>query len=623
MTDGILFQALIYLLAAVITVPLAQRFGLGSVLGYLIAGMVIGPSALGLVGDVEDVQHFAEFGVVIMLFVVGLELRPSLLWKLRGPILGLGGAQVATTASVVMLIAMGVGQSWPVGLALGLILAMSSTAIVIQSLTERGMLHTRGGEACFAVLLFQDIAVIPILAMLPWLARVAGATATSNLSHSPIEHLPQWMQTGVTLGAVVAVVMVSHFGLRYVFRYVAASRLREMLTAVALLVVAGVAWLMHLVGLSAALGTFVAGVVLAESEYRHQLEADVEPFKGLLLGLFFIAVGAGLNLGLVAQHPGLIALLVVGIMGVKWMLLSGLGRLFKLELPSAVLFACALAQGGEFCFVLLGMAGQIGLLTPGISEPIQAAIALSMAFTPLLLILNERVLQPRLAPSKQVRDHDTPKAEGYPVVLAGFGRFGHVVGRLLRANGFGVTVLDNDPDHVELLGRFGIQSYFGDATRLDLLSAAGAAQARLFICAVDDPDKSIEIVDLVRKEFPQLRILARAVSRAHAYDLMKRGVDLFRRDTLASAVELGVDALKELGFHPYRALRAGKIFMEHDETALREMAPHYGTDEARYISLARQHMKNLESVLRADAQGSHDERSDAWDTAGQTSSAKT
>lgn len=374
MTDGILFQALIYLLAAVITVPLAKRFGLGSVLGYLIAGIAIGPSALGLVGDVEDVQHFAEFGVVIMLFVVGLELRPSLLWKLRGPILGLGGAQVLTTALVVTFVTMGLGQTWPVGLTLGLILAMSSTAIVIQSLTERGMLHTRGGEACFAVLLFQDIAVIPILAMLPWLARVAGANATGTLPHSPIEQLPQWIQTSVTLGAVAAVVIVSNFGLRYVFRYVAASRLREMLTAVALLVVAGVAWLMHLVGLSAALGTFVAGVVLAESEYRHQLEADVEPFK------------------------------------------------------------------------------------------------------------------------------------------------------------------------------------------------------------------------------------------------VKRGVDLFRRDTLASAVDLGVDALQELGVDEDRAVRAGRIFMEHDETALREMAPHYGTDEARYISLARQHMKNLESVLKADAKGMRGEQSDAGET---------
>ncbi|KAB2653532.1 MAG: potassium transporter [Verrucomicrobia bacterium] len=616
MSDTFLFQALVYLLAAVITVPIAQRLGLGSVLGYLVAGAAIGPSALGLVGAVEDVQHFAEFGVVIMLFVVGLELRPSLLWRLRGPILGLGGAQVLGTGLVLAAVAVFLGRSWPVATTLGLTLAMSSTAIVIQSLSERGVLHTRGGQACFAVLLFQDVAVIPILAALPWLSRAAGGGPATAAAHTPIENLPQWAQTAVTLGAVATVVVVAHFGLRYVFRFVAASRLREMLTAVALLVVAGVAWLMHLVGLSAALGTFVAGVVLAESEYRHQLEADVEPFKGLLLGLFFIAVGAGLDLRYVASHPGPVAALVSGLVGLKFALLLGLGRMFRLGWPSTVLFACALAQGGEFCFVLLGMAGQIGLLDAAESGPVKAAIALSMALTPLLLLLNDRVLQPRLADPATKRQPDSVPDEGFPVVLAGFGRFGHVVGRLLRANGFGVTVLDNDPDQVEMLGRFGIKSYYGDATRLDLLAAAGAAQARLFICAVDDPARSLEIVDLVRREFPNLRILARAVSRAHAYDLLKRGVETFRRDTLGSAVDLGVDALRELGFHPYRAARAGRIFIEHDEASLRSMAPHYGTDDARYVSLARQHMTNLEAILRSDGQVAAGDRLDAWETAG-------
>ncbi len=616
MSDTFLFQALVYLLAAVITVPIAQRLGLGSVLGYLVAGAAIGPSALGLVGAVEDVQHFAEFGVVIMLFVVGLELRPSLLWRLRGPILGLGGAQVLGTGLVLAAVAVVLGRSWPVATTLGLTLAMSSTAIVIQSLSERGVLHTRGGQACFAVLLFQDVAVIPILAALPWLSRAAGGGPATAAAHTPIENLPQWAQTAVTLGAVATVVVVAHFGLRYVFRFVAASRLREMLTAVALLVVAGVAWLMHLVGLSAALGTFVAGVVLAESEYRHQLEADVEPFKGLLLGLFFIAVGAGLDLRYVASHPGPVAALVSGLVGLKFVLLLGLGRMFRLGWPSTVLFACALAQGGEFCFVLLGMAGQIGLLDAAESGPVKAAIALSMALTPLLLLLNDRVLQPRLADPATKRRPDSVPDEGFPVVLAGFGRFGHVVGRLLRANGFGVTVLDNDPDQVEMLGRFGIKSYYGDATRLDLLAAAGAAQARLFICAVDDPARSLEIVDLVRREFPNLRILARAVSRAHAYDLLKRGVETFRRDTLGSAVDLGVDALRELGFHPYRAARAGRIFIEHDEASLRSMAPHYGTDDARYVSLARQHMANLEAILRSDGQVAAEDRLDAWETAG-------
>ncbi len=616
MSDSFLLQAVIFLLAAVVAVPIAQRLGLGSVLGYLVAGAVIGPSALSLVGAVEDIQHFAEFGVVIMLFVVGLELRPSLLWRLRGPILGLGGAQVLATATVFLAVAIGLGRSWPVATTLGLTLAMSSTAIVIQSLTERGVLHTRGGQACFAVLLFQDIAVIPILALLPWLARAAGGGVPATATHSPIEHFPQWAQTATTLGAIATVVVVAHFGLRYVFRFVAASKLREMLTAVALLVVAGVAWLMHLVGLSAALGTFIAGVVLAESEYRHQLEADVEPFKGLLLGLFFIAVGAGLDLRYVAAHPGQIASMVAGLIGLKFLVLLGLGRVFRLGWPATVLFACALAQGGEFCFVLLGMSGQIGLLDASIAEPAKAAIAISMALTPLLLLANDRMLQPRLAKPGGRREPDVVSEEGFPVVLAGFGRFGHIVGRLLRANGFGVTVLDNDPDQVETLGKFGIKSYYGDATRPDLLAAAGAARARMFICAVDDPARSLEIVDLVRREFPHLKILARAISRAHAYDLLKRGVEIFRRDTLASAVDLGVDALRELGFHPYRAARAGRLFIDHDEAALRAMAPHFGKDDARYVSLARQHMKNLEDILRADGMVAGDERRDAWETAG-------
>lgn len=616
MSQDFLLQAVIYLLAAIISVPIAKRLGLGSVLGYLIAGTIIGPSALHLVGEVEDVQHFAEFGVVIMLFVVGLELRPSLLWRLRGPILGMGGLQVLVTAAVIAGCCLVFSQSWPVGLTIGLTLAMSSTAIVLQSLTERGLLNGRGGQACFAVLLFQDIAVIPILALMPWLARAAGGKPVAAAHASALSGLPPWAQALAALGAVVAVVFISHRLLRYVFRFVAASGLREMFTAVALLVVAGVAGLMHLVGLSAALGTFIAGVVLAESEYRHQLEADVEPFKGLLLGLFFIAVGAGLDLGLVVAEPLKIAGLVLGLMLAKFLLLLGIGGLFKLGWAASLLFACALAQGGEFCFVLISMAGQLGVFTDAIAQPLKAAVALSMALTPLLLVFNDRLLQPRFAakPSKS-REPDAVESHDNPVVLAGFGRFGHIVGRLLRANGFGVTVLDSDPDQIESLARFGIKSYYGDASRPDLLAAAGAAKARLFICAVDNTEKSLQIVDLVRHEFPNLQILARATSRAHAYELIRRGVHLFQRDTLGSAIHLSVDALQALGFPEERAVRAGLIFHEHEQRSVREMAAHYGTDEEKYVSVARQHIQALEAVLHADQRDHPSKPAEAPDSA--------
>lgn len=628
MTPEFLFQAVVYLLAAVVAVPIAKRLGLGSVLGYLLAGILIGPSCFRLVGKVEDVQHFAEFGVVMMLFVVGLELRPSLLWRLRGPILGTGSAQVLGTAAAVGGVALVCGQAWPVAVTLGLMLAMSSTAIVIQSLAERGVLNTRGGQACFSVLLFQDIAVIPILAVLPWLAQTHGGgaghggtagghEAAGAHGASALAHLPHWAQTLATLGAVVAVVFVAHYLLRYVFRFVAAARLRELFTAVALLVVAGVAWLMHLVGLSPALGAFVAGVVLAESEYRHQLEADVEPFKGLLLGLFFTAVGAGLDLGFVAQKPGLVAGLTLGLIGVKFAVLAGLGGLFRLGGGATLLFACALAQGGEFCFVLLGTAGELGLLTQAEKAPLSAAIALSMALTPLLLILNDRVIQPRFArlPS-QTREPDAIESHDHPVILAGFGRFGHVVGRLLQANGFGVTVLDNDPDQVEMLGRFGMKSFYGDASRADLLAAAGAERAKIFVCAVDNEEKSLEIVDLVQHEFPHLRILARACSRSHAYELIKRGVTDFRRDTLGSSLDLGTDILRALGYRAHRALRATQTFRCHEEESVRELAKYYSGDQNTYISIARQHIQNLETLLREDLKRQHLTNADPWETAG-------
>jgi glutathione-regulated potassium-efflux system ancillary protein KefC/glutathione-regulated potassium-efflux system protein KefB len=599
MQENFLAQAFVYLLAAVLSVPIAKRLGLGSVLGYLLAGVLIGPTVLGFVGGSGDVMHFAEFGVVVMLFIIGLELRPALLWRLRGPILGVGGAQVLTTAAVVAFVALIAGCRWPQATAVGLIVAMSSTAIVLQSLAEKGVLQTRGGQASFSVLLFQDIAVIPILAFMPLLANAMGGRAAGNDHLSPIGGLPGWVQMLVTLGAVAAVVVGGRYLLRPVFRFIAKTKLREIFTASALALVIGIALLMQFVGLSAALGTFLAGVVLADSEYRHQLEADLEPFKGLLLGLFFITVGAGIDFALMAAQPGLIALLVAALIVIKFAVLLGLGLAFRFDWSASLLFAFALAQGGEFCFVLLGLAEQQGVLPAEISKPLVSAVALSMAATPLLLLINERLVQPCFARQKVERPPDEIDEHDNPAILAGFGRFGHIVGRLLRANGFGVTVLDNDPDQVELLGRFGMKSFYGDATRLDLLRAAGADRAKLFVCAIDNDEKAVSLCRLVQQEFPNMKIVARATSRQHAYDLMKLGLTHVHRDTFGSALDLSEDALKCLGMKADQARRAALIFRKLDEEGMRELLPHVD-DERMYVSIARQHIENLENILRDD-----------------------
>ena len=591
-------DAFIYLLAAVISVPLAKRLGLGSVLGYLLAGIVIGPFGLRLVGTGgNDLMHFAEFGVVMMLFLIGLELRPALLWQMRGPIVGLGGAQVLATAALVAGIALLLRAPWQVAIAIGLIIAMSSTAIALQSLKERGQLQTPGGQACFSVLLFQDIAVIPMLAFLPLLA-VERASATSH--GVALSQFSAWQRAFIVVAAVTAIVVAGRFLLRPIFRYIAATRLREMFTATALLLVVGIALLMQAVGLSAALGTFLAGVVLAESEYRHQLETDLEPFKGLLLGLFFISVGASIDFALMALQPGTVASIVAGIVVVKFGVLVALGHLFRLERSQGLLFAFALAQGGEFAFVLFSFAEQSGVLPLSLVKLLVAAVAMSMALAPILLTIHEKLVQPRFSRLAETRDADVIAEHDSPVILAGFGRFGHIVGRLLRANGFAVTVLDHDPDQVETLRKFGLQSYYGDATRLDLLRTAGAESAQLFIVAIDDEAKALRLVATVRENFPKLRILARAISRQHAYDLIRGGVPEVYRETLGSALDLGIDALRALGTDEERARRVAQVFREHDERSVQAMALLEPGDESAYISTARQHIENLERALQSD-----------------------
>lgn len=625
--EGFFFQAFIYLVAAVLSVPISNRLGLGSVLGYLIAGVIIGPFGLHYVGqEGEDVMHFAEFGVVMMLFLVGLELQPALLWRLRLPILGLGGLQVGVTALVTLGLGLLFGVAWQTALAVGLILAMSSTAIVLQTLNEKGLMKTEAGQSAFAVLLFQDIAVIPILALLPLLATKASAIvtlATSDVLLVAAEKtadqsaaLPGWQQALLVMGTVGGIIVAGRFLMRPVFRIIAVTQLREIFTATALLLVIGIALAMQKVGLSPALGTFVAGVVLADNEYRHELESDIDPFKGLLLGLFFISVGASINFNLLIQQPLLILGLVIGLVVVKFAVLFGLGRFFRMEMSQSLLFAFALAQGGEFAFVLFSFATQNQILTASVAEPLVAAVALSMVLTPLLMIVNERVVQPRFATTEPEREADEIDENENPVIIAGFGRFGQIVGRLLIANGCRPTLLEHSPTQIDLLQRFGWKVFYGDASRLDLLRAAGASRARLLVVAIDDREKAVEMVKLVHKHFPNLKILARASDRRHAYELIREGADVIQRETFGSALEMGIEALKLLGVRSYKAHRVAQIFKQHDEEVLQEMA-HLEGDEKALLARSRQAKDDLAQLLQADNEDLVHDVDLAWDTTAQ------
>lgn len=621
--ENLFFQAFIYLTAAVLAVPISNRLGLGSVLGYLIAGVIIGPFGLRFVGqEGEDVMHFAEFGVVMMLFLVGLELQPALLWRLRTPILGLGGLQVALTTLAVAGISFLLGLPWQTGLAIGMILAMSSTAIVLQTLNEKGLTKTEAGQSAFSVLLFQDIAVIPILAFLPLLAMGQSESISEKVQQvvwvaaeqaAQKPSLPPWQQALLVMAIVGGIIVGGRFLMRPVFRFIAATRLREIFTATALLLVIGIALAMQQVGLSPALGTFVAGVVLADNEYRHELESDIAPFKGLLLGLFFISVGASINFNLLVQQPWLILGLVIGLAIVKFAVLFALGGFFKLELSQSLLFAFALAQGGEFAFVLFSFSTQAKVLPTSIAGLLVAVVALSMMLTPLIMIFNDKVVQPRFAGLETEREADEIDDNENPVIIAGFGRFGQIVGRLLLANGCQITVLDHSGAQIDLLRRFGWKVFYGDASRLDLLHAAGAERARLLVVAIDDRDKVLQIVELARKHYPHLKILARATDRRHAYELIRHGVTAIRRETFGSALEMGVDALKTLGVRSHRAHRAAQTFRRYDEEALQEIAA-LGDDDETVIARSRQLARDLEQLLQADQQEMTQEVDQAWDT---------
>lgn len=609
--DALLVQSATYLGAAVVSVPIAKRLGLGSVLGYLVAGVAVGPSVLGLIAGGADVMHVAEFGVVMMLFLVGLELQPSKLWAMRGAVFGLGGIQVLASAAAIALAGFALGLRPSAAVAVGLIAAMSSTAMVLQALAEKGLLKSPAGETSFAVLLFQDLAVIPILAVMPLLAP--AGVAVSEGERSLIDTLPGWAGALTVLAAVAVIVLAGRLVMRPLFVLMASLRMREIFTATALLLVAGTALLMEAVGLSPALGAFLAGVVLADSEFRHEIETDIDPFKGLLLGLFFIAVGAGIDLGLIAAHPLLLAGVVAAIVAIKTAVLYPLARTARLGAPDALLTAIALSQIGEFAFVLIGFAGQNAILAPDVAGLLTAAVALSMLTTPLLFILFDRFAAGREASDGREADVIDERNR---VIIAGFGRVGQIVGRLLMGRGHAVTVLEHDAEQLETLRSFGFTLYYGDARRHDLLDSAGAAEAALLVVATDDKDATTEIVSMARRNFPHLTIVARAWDRPHAYELEGAGADRVVRETFAGGVEMGTEALRALGTPAFEAERLGRIFRRHDlETmAVLRAVRKGGGDRDAYGLAFRERREMLGRVLTRDLSTQRPDDDGGWDS---------
>jgi len=599
MADGFFFQAIIYLLAAVICVPLAKKLGLSSIIGYLFAGIIIGPYVLGLIGqEGQDIMHFAEFGVTMMLFLIGLELEPSKFWRMRQFIVGMGSLQVIGTALVIFIACSLVMRwQWETTLIIALALTLSSTAIVMQTLKEKGLSKTSMGRSSFAVLLFQDIAVIPILAVLPLLAE--GHVAGQTTNHSLIANLDNWLQTAIVFGAVGFVYLGGRYLIIPLLHIVAKTRLQEMFTASALLLVLGVSFIMQLVGLSPALGAFIAGMVLANSEFRHELEGDIAPFKGLLLGLFFIGVGASINFTIMLADPVFIIVFTTIFNAIKFLVLLGVGKIYKKSADQNLLFAFALSQAGEFGFVIFGFALQLNLIPVELSNQMMAVIALSMVGTPFLLLINEKWIDPYFGVKESPKNKYDTIEEQNEVIIAGFGNFGSTIGRLLKANGIPATVLDMDSDRVDSLRKLGFKVYYGDASRLELLKAAGCENAKIFIAAIDNPRVNLQVVEIVKKHFPHLKVLARARNRNDAFDLINTGINNFYRENLYSAVHLGVDALTEMGHRRYTATRQGQRFIKYDEEATLRLAQKKNDRQALIAGTLRE-IEIQEQLIKED-----------------------
>jgi CPA2 family monovalent cation:H+ antiporter-2 len=593
MQGDILQQATVFLAATLVSVPIAKKLGFGSIIGYLVAGVIIDPFVLGFIGEEgEDLMHASEFGVVMMLFLIGLELNPQSIWRMRKIILGMGLSQMAlTTISMFSILFWIFNFPFNASLVIALSFSMSSTAIALQTLKEKGISKTKVGKSTFAVLLMQDIGVIPVLAILPLLAvKTSNAVGTNNTSN----------QVLISLGAIAVVVVVGIYFINPFLRVIAKTRIKELFTAASLLIIIGVAYLMQLAGISAALGAFLAGVLLANSEFRHELESDIEPFKGLLLGLFFTAVGSTINFHLIYNEAGLVFLLVFITMLVKALILLAVGKQFNIKIDQNIAFAFFLCQVGEFAFVLLASAQQNSLMDKHIIEICMAVTTITMAISPILIFINERFIDPYLGTKTKVKEREADKVEEkHKVILAGFGHFGSTIGRFLLANGVEATILDNDSEQVELLRKMGFKVYYGDCTRFEILKAAGAEDAKFIICTINDEAGSHTLAEVVQKHFPQAQLFVRTKHRYHTYDLMEKGVTKTYRETLHTSVFMGVDVLKAMGHRSYTATRKAQEFLKYDEAAIKRLSEVW-KEKDNYILSVKEEMELQEKLLKDD-----------------------
>ncbi|KTD66019.1 potassium:proton antiporter [Legionella santicrucis] len=597
MNNHMLLNTFIFLVSASIMVPIASRFKLGSVLGYLTVGILIGPFGFKLIENSQQIMNFGEFGVIMMLFLIGLEVEPAMLWKLRRLIVGLGGLQVILTTSILTALGLMLGYAWQETLAISMALSLSSTALVLQMLQEKNLLKTAEGETSFAVLLFQDIAVIPILIIIPLLEQ-HGVIKVNVNEAAFIMHFPRWMHALLVAGVIGAVILIGHFVSRHLFFIIAKTNLREVFTAFSLALVVGITLLMESIGVSPALGAFIAGVVLANSEYKHAVDADIQPFKGILLGLFFVSVGMGMNFSLFTHKALLILTAVLVLISIKALILSILGRIFDLTKLQTLGFAFALSQGSEFAFVLFDYASKTKVISNDNASFCTLVVALSMLATPFLLLIYHRFIVPKFMSVLPEREYDSIN-EKNGIILAGYGRFGQIIGRLLNGEKIKFTVLEKNPEQIELLRKYGYIGHFGDASRLDLLKSAGAEHAKLLIVTVGNPDANLRIVELAKYHFPHLKIYARARNRRHAYELHRVGVDYFIRELFDSSLTMTKEIMKFLGYKSEDIQKKAAAFKKHDETTLIRSFDFFDK-ESDLINFSRQAKGELERILQSN-----------------------
>ena len=602
MSGSLLFEAIVFLAGAIICVSIAKRLGLSSVIGYLLAGVLIGPYVFGFIGEEgEDILHFAEFGVVVMLFLIGLEIEPKNFWNMRKSILGMGGIQVALTVGLTYVFFAFLGYEWQVALAIGMAVALSSTAIALQTIKEKGLMNTTFGSSSFSILLFQDIIVIFMIGALPLLSNSSEHTSNeaSHSASSLIQSLPIGLQTLAIILSVVLIVLAGRFIVVPMLRKVAQTGVRELLIAAAFLIVFGISYLMEFVGLSPALGAFLGGVVLSTSEFKHELESTLEPFKNLLLGLFFMAVGASINFVVIANSPLTIGGILIAIIAIKALVLFITGRIFKLKLDQNVLLTFSLAQVGEFAFVLLSFAFQLNILEQEQMDIMLVITAVSMSLTPILAVINERLILPKVGTKESIKRPMDHIAKSQKVILVGFGHFGSTVGRFLRSHGVEATILDFDSNRVDFLRKMGFEVYYGDATREDLLESAGIAEAKLLICATNKVSVAKAISKIVKEKYPQVELLVRTKNRYDAYELLNLDVTNIYRETLDTSLALASDALNKLGFRKYTLNRQIQNFIKYDEASLRRLASEPKREED-YVFMARKEIEQQEKLLEDD-----------------------